>query len=73
MQDFLSELNWMLILSLILASAIVAYVGDVVGMRIGKRRISLFWLLPRYTSSVITVFTGILITVVTLSFLSMTS
>ncbi len=73
MQDFLSELNWMLILSLIGASAIVAYVGDVVGMRIGKRRISLFGLRPRYTSSFITVLTGILITVVTLWFLSMTS
>jgi len=73
LQDFLSELNWMLILSLIGASAIVAYVGDVVGMKIGKRRISLFGLRPRYTSSFITVLTGILITVVTLWFLSMTS
>ena len=73
MQDFLSELNWMLILSLIGAGAFVAYVGDVVGMRIGKRRISLFGLRPRYTSSFITVLTGILITVVTLWFLSMTS
>ena len=73
MRDFLSELNWMLILSLIGASAIVAYVGDVVGMKIGKRRISLFGLRPRYTSSFITVLTGILITVVTLWFLSMTS
>jgi uncharacterized protein (DUF3084 family) len=73
LQDFLSELNWMLILSLVGASAIVAYVGDVVGMKIGKRRISLFGLRPRYTSSFITVLTGILITVVTLWFLSITS
>jgi len=71
--DFLSELNWMLILSLIGASAIVAYVGDFVGMKIGKRRISLFGLRPRYTSSFITVLTGIMITVVTLWLLSMTS
>lgn len=73
MRDFLSELNWMLILSLIGASAIVAYVGDFVGMKIGKRRISLFGLRPRYTSSFITVLTGIMITVVTLWLLSMTS
>ncbi len=73
MGEFLSELNWMLILSLVGASALVAYVGDVVGMRIGKRRISLFGLRPRYTSSFITVLTGILITIVTLWFLSMTS
>ncbi|HOV28799.1 MAG TPA: DUF3084 domain-containing protein [Synergistales bacterium] len=73
MRDFLGEFNWMLILSLIVASAIVAYVGDVVGMRIGKRRISLFGLRPRYTSSFITVLTGILITVVTLWLVSMTS
>jgi len=63
----------MLILSLIGASAIVAYVGDFVGMKIGKRRISLFGLRPRYTSSFITVLTGIMITVVTLWLLSMTS
>jgi len=73
LRDFLSELNWMLILSLIGASAIVAYVGDFVGMKIGKRRISLFGLRPRYTSSFITVLTGIMITVVTLWLLSMTS
>ncbi len=73
MRDFLGELNWMLILSLIGASAIVAYVGDVVGMRIGKKRISLFGLRPRYTSSFITVLTGILITIVTLWLVSMTS
>jgi len=73
LRDFLSELNWMLILSLIGASAIVAYVGDYVGMKIGKRRISLFGLRPRYTSSFITVLTGIMITVVTLWLLSMTS
>jgi uncharacterized protein (DUF3084 family) len=63
----------MLILSLIGASAVVAYVGDVVGMRIGKKRISLFGLRPRYTSSFITILTGIMITIVTLWFLSMTS
>jgi uncharacterized protein (DUF3084 family) len=73
LREFLAELNWMLILSLIGASAIVAYVGDVVGMKIGKRRISLFGLRPRYTSSFITVLTGILITVVTLWLISMTS
>jgi len=39
----------------------VAYLGDIVGTRIGKRRISLFGLRPRHTSSVITVITGILI------------
>jgi len=73
LRDFLGEFNWMLILSLVGASAIVAYVGDVVGMRIGKRRISLFGLRPRYTSSFITVLTGILITIVTLWLVSMTS
>lgn len=58
-----SDMNWRLILTLILLSGILAYLGDVLGMRIGKRRISLFGLRPRDTSRVITAFTGMLISI----------
>ncbi len=62
-----SDMNWRLILTLILLSGTLAYLGDVLGMRIGKRRISLFGLRPRDTSRVITAFTGILISIAILS------
>ena len=69
----LGEMNWSLIFSLVALSAVVAYVGDRLGMRIGKRRISVLGLRPKHTSSVVTAFTGVLITVVTLGVLSATS
>jgi hypothetical protein len=47
-------------------SATVSYVGDMLGKKIGKKRISLLGLRPRYTSTVITVFTGIAVALLTL-------
>ncbi|MDR3254720.1 MAG: DUF3084 domain-containing protein [Synergistaceae bacterium] len=61
-----SEFNWQLILIIAAISALVTYVGDVLGMRIGKRRISLLGLRPRYTSTVITTFTGVAVAILTL-------
>lgn len=69
----LTEMNWSLILSLIALSAVVAYVGDRLGMRIGKRRISVLGLRPKHTSSLVTALTGVLITVATLGILSVTN
>jgi hypothetical protein len=48
-------------------SATVSYVGDMLGKKIGKKRISLLGLRPRYTSTVITVFTGIAVALLTLA------
>ena len=50
-----------LILLLILLSGLVAYLGDQIGMKLGKKRISLFGLRPKYSSIIITVLTGMLI------------
>ena len=61
-----SDMNWRLILPLIIVSGILAYLGDVLGMRIGKKRVSLFGLRPRDTSRFITAVTGILISVAVL-------
>lgn len=62
----LSEFNWSLILMIALISATVSYVGDVLGKKIGKKRISLLRLRPRYTSTVITILTGVGVALLTL-------
>jgi hypothetical protein len=62
----LSEFNWPLIIIIALISAIVSYMGDALGKKIGKKRISLFHLRPRYTSTVITILTGIGVALTTL-------
>ena len=56
-----------LIPTLILVSGLVAFVGNLVGRSIGRRRLAVLGLRPRYTAQLITVLTGMLITVVTLA------
>ena len=65
-----SGANWFLILSLILGSAALAFLGDVLGFRYGKQRISIFGLRPKHTSRLITAITGGVITVIVLGVLS---
>ncbi len=57
----------LLIITLVLISGLVAYVGDIVGRRMGRRRLSLFGLRPRHTAIVISVISGMLITIMTLA------
>lgn len=71
--EILTGMNWKLILALIFFSGVFAYLGDVVGMRIGKKRVSLFGLRPRTTSRFITAFTGMLISVAMLVTMSIIS
>ena len=56
-----------LIPTLILVSGLVAFVGNLVGRNIGRRRLAIFGLRPRHTAQLVTVITGMLITVVTLA------
>jgi uncharacterized protein (DUF3084 family) len=56
-----------LIPTLILVSGVVAFVGNLVGRNIGRRRLAIFGLRPRHTAQLITVITGMLITIVTLA------
>jgi uncharacterized protein (DUF3084 family) len=65
-----SGTNWTLIVSIIAGSAVLAYLGDVLGSKYGKQRISLFGLRPKYTSRLITAFTGIFISVTVLAIMS---
>ena len=51
----------------ILGSGLVAYIGDRIGRRMGKRRLTMLGLRPRHTAMVFTVLTGMLIAALTLS------
>jgi uncharacterized protein (DUF3084 family) len=62
----LSEFNWPLVIMIAAISATMSYVGDILGKKIGKKRISILHLRPRYTSTVITIFTGIAVAILTL-------
>jgi uncharacterized protein (DUF3084 family) len=42
----------------------VAYVGDRVGHQVGRRRLTLFGIRPRYTSTIIAIGTGMVIALV---------
>jgi uncharacterized protein (DUF3084 family) len=57
----------LLIPVLILVSGLVAFIGNLVGRAIGRKRLTLFGVRPRYTAQIVTVFTGMMITVVTLA------
>jgi uncharacterized protein (DUF3084 family) len=71
--QLLREMNWSLLLALVVVSAFVAWVGDIVGMKLGRKRITLFKIRPKYTSRLISVFTGVAIAIVTLFAISVAS
>lgn len=53
------------IIILIIVSGAIAYIGDKVGRIIGRRRLSVFGMRPRYTAVAITIVSGILIASIT--------
>ena len=57
----------LLIPILILVSGLVAFIGNLVGRAIGRKRLTLLGVRPRYTAQIVTVVTGMMITVVTLA------
>ena len=73
MFEIFREMNWILLGSLIVVSALVSWAGDVIGMRLGKKRITFLNLRPKYTSRIISVVTGVGIAVATLLILSVAS
>ena len=54
-----------LITVLVITGGAIAFIGDRLGTKIGKKRLSIFGLRPRHTSIIITIFTGIVITTLT--------
>jgi len=55
--------------AVVVLSGLIAYIGDRIGMKMGKKRVSLFGLRPRYSSIIITIVTGILIAVLSVTIL----
>jgi len=51
-----------LILVLAVVGGVIAFIGDRLGTRIGKKKLSIFGLRPRHTAVIVTIFTGICIT-----------
>jgi hypothetical protein len=51
----------LLIAGIAMIAGSIAYVGDRVGHQVGRRRLSLFGLRPKYTSTIVAVATGMLI------------
>ncbi|HIU63745.1 MAG TPA: DUF3084 domain-containing protein [Candidatus Avacidaminococcus intestinavium] len=62
-----------LILILAVMGGAIAFIGDKLGSKIGKKRLSVFGLRPYHTSVLMTIITGILIATVTLAVLAVAS
>jgi len=62
-----------LIFVLIVMGGAIAYIGDKLGTKVGKKKLSIFGLRPKHTSIIVTIITGILITSSTLGVLALTS
>ena len=63
----------MLIVVLVLTGGVIAFIGDRLGSKVGKKKLSLFGLRPRHTSILVTIITGILISTVTFGILAIAS
>ena len=62
-----------LILVLAVVGGVIAFIGDRLGTRIGKKKLSIFGLRPRHTAVIVTIFTGICITTVTFGIMAAVS
>ena len=62
-----------LIFTLIIISGLIAFVGDWVGLKIGKKRVTIFGLRPHSTAIFITIISGILIAIITVTILAISS
>ncbi len=65
--------GWLLLLSLLILGGVLSTLGDRLGSRVGKARLSLFGLRPRQTAVVITVLTGSLISALSLGMMLLVS
>ena len=61
--------GWLLILSLLILGGILSTLGDRLGTRVGKARLSIFKLRPKSTAVLITVFTGSIISAISFAFM----
>jgi uncharacterized protein (DUF3084 family) len=64
---------WLLILTLLVLGGVLSTLGDRLGTRVGKARLSLFGLRPKNTAVVITALTGALISAISLGLMLLVS
>ncbi len=62
-----------LVLMLVVIGGIIAFIGDRIGMKVGKKRLSIFGLRPKHTSMLITVITGIVVAATSVLVMSIVS
>ena len=65
--------GWLLVLALLMLGGVLSTLGDRLGSRVGKARLSLFNMRPRRTAVVITVLTGSLISALSLGLMLLVS
>ena len=65
--------GYILIVAILVLGGVIATLGDRIGTKVGKARLSLFKLRPRNTATVVTIITGSLISATTLGILFATS
>lgn len=62
-----------LVTILAITGGMIAYIGDKLGTKVGKKKLTIFGLRPKHTSIVVTIITGILITASTFGILALVS
>ncbi len=62
-----------LIAVLVITGGAIAFIGDRLGSKVGKKKLSVFGLRPRHTSIIVTILTGILITTLTFGIMAAVS
>ena len=65
--------GWLLIVALLVLGGVLSTLGDRLGSKVGKARLSLFNLRPRKTAVVITALTGSLISAISLGLMLLVS
>lgn len=62
-----------LILTLAIVGGVIAYIGDRLGMNVGRKKLTLFGLRPKYTSILVTIVTGVFIASASIGVLTIAS
>ena len=69
----ISKFGINILLLIIIVGGVVAYIGNYIGRSIGRKRLSIFKLRPRYTAMLFTILTGIAIALLTMVVILMIS
>ncbi|NLJ79414.1 MAG: DUF3084 domain-containing protein [Firmicutes bacterium] len=65
--------GFVLILTLVTVGGVIAYIGDRVGMNIGRKKLTLFGLRPKHTSILVTIIAGVVIASASIGVLTIAS